>query len=75
MGLPVLGCLDDAILLPLAVLLAVRLVPPAVMAEHRAAAMAAEARPVSRAGAVLVVALWALAAATLLWWLWPRGAS
>jgi hypothetical protein len=45
------------------------------MAEHRAAAMAAQARPVSRAGAVLVVALWALAAATLLWWLWPRGAS
>jgi uncharacterized membrane protein YkvA (DUF1232 family) len=73
--IPVLGYLDDAILLPLAVLLAVRLVPPAVMAEHRAASLAAEARPVSRAGAVLVVALWVLAAAALLWWLWPRGAS
>ena len=73
--IPVLGYLDDAILLPLAVLLAVRLVPPAVMAEHRAASLAAEARPVSRAGAVLVVALWVLAAAALLWWLGPRGAS
>ena len=72
--IPVLGYLDDAILLPLAVLLAIRLVPPALMAEHRAAATAAEARPASRAGAVLIVALWALAAAALLWWLWPRAA-
>ncbi len=35
---PVLGCLDELILLPLAVLLAVRLEPAGVMAEHRAAA-------------------------------------
>ena len=36
--IPVLGYLDDVILLPLAILLAVRLVPPDLMAEHRAAA-------------------------------------
>jgi hypothetical protein len=62
------------VLLPLAILLVVRLVPPDVMAEHRAAALAAEARPVSRAGAALVVALWLLAAGALLWWLWPHAA-
>jgi hypothetical protein len=39
------------------------------MDEHRAAALAAGRRPVSRAGAALVVALWALAVA-LLWRLW-----
>jgi uncharacterized membrane protein YkvA (DUF1232 family) len=72
--IPFLGYLDDVLLLPLAVLLAVRLVPAGVMAEHRAAAAAAEAEPVSRAGAALVVALWLLAAAALLWWLWPRAA-
>jgi uncharacterized membrane protein YkvA (DUF1232 family) len=72
--IPVLGYLDELVLLPLAILLAVRLVPPAVMAEHRAAAAQAASRPVSRAGAAVVVALWVGAAALLLWWLWPGAA-
>src|SRR4051794_25228995 len=55
--IPVLGYLDDVILLPLAV----RLVPPDLMAEHRAAARA-EGKPVSRAGAIFIVTLWLLAA-------------
>ena len=67
---PILGYLDEVILLPPAILLAVKLVPPELMAEHRAAARA-EARPVSRAGAALVVALWVAAAAALVWWFWP----
>ncbi len=65
--------MDELILLPLAVLLAVKLVPAEVMAEHGAAARAAERQPVSRAGAVLVIALW-LAAALLVWWFWLRSA-
>ncbi|WP_424138081.1 YkvA family protein [Roseomonas chloroacetimidivorans] len=36
--IPVLGCLNEVILLPLAILIAVRLMPPEVMAEHRALA-------------------------------------
>src|ERR671912_2941129 len=68
---PVLGYLDEVILLPPAILLAVWLVPPELMAEHRAAALQAEARPVSRAGAAMVVALWVLAAVALVWWFWP----
>ena len=66
-----LGYLDEVILLPPAILLAVWLVPPELMAEHREAAMRAEARPVSRAGAALVVALWVAAAVALVWWFWP----
>jgi uncharacterized membrane protein YkvA (DUF1232 family) len=73
--IPVLGYLDDVILLPLAILLAVWLVPPDIMAEHRAAAARAEGRPVSRAGAAFIVALWVLAAGALLWWLWPHTAQ
>jgi uncharacterized membrane protein YkvA (DUF1232 family) len=73
--IPVLGYLDEAVLLPLAILLAVRMIPAPIMAEHRAAAEAAAARPVSRAGAALIVALWVLAAAALLWWFLPRGAA
>src|SRR5918998_3994399 len=69
--IPVLGYLDEVILLPPAILLAVRLVPPDLMAEHREAAARAEARPVSRAGAAMVVALWVLAAVALVWWFWP----
>ncbi len=67
--IPVLGYLDDAILLPLAILLAIRLVPPDVMAEHRATAMAAAGRPVSRGAAVFIVGVWVVAAALFSWWL------
>ncbi|MBP0466683.1 DUF1232 domain-containing protein [Roseomonas sp. PWR1] len=69
--IPVLGYLDDAILLPLLILLAIRLIPPALMAEHRASAAAAAARPVSRGGAAFILLLWVLAAAWLIRVLWP----
>lgn len=73
--IPVLGYLDDAILVPLGIMLVVRLMPPELMAEYRAAAAAAEGKPVSRAGAAFIVALWLLAAASLLWWFWPGAAQ
>ena len=56
--IPVLGYLDEVILLPLAIALAIRMIPPAVMEEYRATARAAAERPVSRAGAALILALW-----------------
>ena len=73
--IPVLGLLDEAILLPLAILLVIRLIPPPLLAEFRATAAAAGARPGSRAGAAFVVLVWLLAAAGLLWWFWPRSAE
>ena len=63
--IPVLGQLDDLILVPLGIALAIRLVPPGVMAELRASAARAERRA-SLAGAAAVVALW-LAGAVLVW--------
>jgi uncharacterized membrane protein YkvA (DUF1232 family) len=71
---PVLGYLDEVILLPPAILLAIRLVPPEVMAEHRATAAEAQAKPVSRAGAAIIVAVWLTAATALVWWFWPEPA-
>jgi uncharacterized membrane protein YkvA (DUF1232 family) len=56
--IPVLGYIDDAILLPLGILLVVRMIPPEVMAEHRAAAATAAERPQSIAGAFFIVAAW-----------------
>jgi uncharacterized membrane protein YkvA (DUF1232 family) len=70
--IPVLGYLDELILLPLAIWLVLKLIPPDLLAEHRAAAAAAEARPVSRAGAAMIVTLWIIASALLLWLLWPH---
>jgi uncharacterized membrane protein YkvA (DUF1232 family) len=66
---PVLGYLDDVILVPLGVLLAVRLVPPPLMAELRDAARKRLERPASMAGLVIVLVVW-LASAALLWILW-----
>ena len=70
--IPVLGYLDDVLLVPLGLLLVLRLLPPAVLADARQRAAATLARPVSRWGLAAVVALWLAAAATTSWWLWPR---
>jgi uncharacterized membrane protein YkvA (DUF1232 family) len=72
--IPVLGYLDEVILLPLAILLAIRLVPPDVMAEHRAAATGSGGTPVSRSGAIIIVALWLFVAGALVCWFWPEAA-
>jgi uncharacterized membrane protein YkvA (DUF1232 family) len=64
--IPVVGYLDDLIIVPLGILLAVRLIPPDLMGELRSAAIA-RARPTSRAGLAFIVALWVLSAALLAW--------
>ena len=55
---PVLGYLDDVILVPLGVMLVIRLVPPEIMAEHRDLAAAAQERPVSRKAAFVIAFIW-----------------
>jgi uncharacterized membrane protein YkvA (DUF1232 family) len=68
--IPVLGYLDDLVVVPLGILLALAMVPPGVMAECRAAAESN--RPASKpkhwAGAAVIVAIWLLAAAWCLQW-------
>lgn len=59
---PVLGLLDDAILIPAGIWLFARLVPPTLLAEHRATAEAAAERPASKWGIAIVIAIWALIA-------------
>jgi uncharacterized membrane protein YkvA (DUF1232 family) len=63
---PVLGLLDDLILVPAGLWLALRLIPPDLMAEFRAAAET-RAPPLSRGAAGVVIALWVLSAAALVW--------
>lgn len=73
--IPVLGYLDDLILLPLGIWLAISLIPDEVMAECRAEAGAALQRPISRAGMIAIVVLWVAGALALAWAAfryWPR---
>jgi uncharacterized membrane protein YkvA (DUF1232 family) len=70
--IPVLGYLDDLLLVPAGIWLAVRLIPAELLAELRAAAEARE-RPRSLAGAAVVAAVWLSLAALAAWW-WFRHA-
>lgn len=65
--IPVLGYLDDVIIVPLGIMAVVKLIPPDVMAEHRAAASVAAERPISRTAAVIVGCVWALSIALMVW--------
>ena len=63
---PVLGYLDDLVLVPAGILLAVRLIPAPLMAEFRAEAAKRDDKPSSRAGVILILVIWiAVAAAGL----------
>jgi uncharacterized membrane protein YkvA (DUF1232 family) len=64
--IPVLGLVDDALLIPAGIWLVGRLLPAGLMDEHRATALAAADRPVSKVGALIVVAIWA-GLALLVW--------
>jgi uncharacterized membrane protein YkvA (DUF1232 family) len=70
--IPILGYLDDLLIVPLGILLVVRLIPADVLKEHRMSAEKRQAtRPVSYAAAVFMVGMWIVAAAALYWWLEP----
>jgi uncharacterized membrane protein YkvA (DUF1232 family) len=56
---PVLGYLDDVVIVPAGILAVVRLIPPEIMAEHRAAAASAVEKPVGRTAAAVVALIWA----------------
>ena len=70
---PVIGYLDDIILVPLGIGLAIRLIPPGILEEHRQRALARIAeRPVSRIGAVVIIMIWVVLASCLVVWLVRR---
>jgi uncharacterized membrane protein YkvA (DUF1232 family) len=66
--IPVLGYLDDLILIPLGIALVVKLVPHEVMQSARAQAAAAAERPTSRVAAAVIAIVWI--AVTLLFVRW-----
>lgn len=70
---PVLGYLDDLILVPLGIALALKMVPAPLLEESRARAREAFAsgRPTSRAALLVIVGIW-IASAILVGWLVAR---
>ncbi|BDD65621.1 membrane protein [Sphingobium sp. TA15] len=56
--IPILGYLDDLIILPLGIALAIRLIPPPLMAQFRAEARRLSDRPQSRAAMAVILLLW-----------------
>ncbi len=59
---PVLGYLDDLLIVPAGIWLAIRLIPPEALAEARAVAAAPGVdRNVGRIGAALILLIWILA--------------
>jgi uncharacterized membrane protein YkvA (DUF1232 family) len=65
--IPVVGYLDDVILVPLGVLLVIRFIPPDIMEEHRNLAAEAQARPICRTAAILIVCIWLTPVALCVW--------
>jgi uncharacterized membrane protein YkvA (DUF1232 family) len=64
---PVLGYLDDLILVPIGIWIVVALIPSDVMARCRAQATEAGQRPVSKAGAIAIISIWLISAIAMIW--------
>jgi len=71
--IPVLGYLDDLILVPLGIMAAVKLIPPDVMRDLRTQALAKD-KPKSTVGLVIVAALWLAGILLTAWFVWPDAA-
>jgi len=75
--IPVLGYLDELVILPLGILLVVKMIPADVMAEQRARAAATLDRPGGRAAAIVIVAIWAVVGVVVAWAIlcWSKAAD
>ncbi|MCP8882522.1 YkvA family protein [Devosia sp. XJ19-1] len=69
--IPVLGYLDDLLIVPLGIMAVIRLVPRELFAQFRTEAAAVAQKPVSKAGLAVIVLIWAVCA--LIVWNWIMG--
>lgn len=67
--IPVIGYLDDLMLVPLGLALIVRLTPPEVLESAQMQARQAAGRPVSYTAAALIIALWLMMLGVFAWWI------
>ena len=67
---PILGYMDDLVLIPIGIALAIKMIPPLILAECRARAqeVVLNGKPVSRVAGAVIVLIWvALAALCVVW--------
>lgn len=66
---PVLGYLDDLVIIPLCIIIALKMIPPEVMVEARRQSeeFLQQGKPISRAGAIMVVAIWLVILIAIVW--------
>ncbi|HPG88888.1 MAG TPA: YkvA family protein [Hyphomicrobium sp.] len=67
--IPVIGFLDDAILLPIGIWAVLRMIPQEVMDEHRAGVAAGTRLPPNRVAAAVIIGLWIASLILAAWWL------
>ena len=67
--IPVLGYLDDLIIVPAGIALAIKMIPAQVMldARNQAEARLQQGEPVSRLGAVIIIVIWLVLLALVVW--------
>jgi len=70
---PVLGYLDDVVIVPLGILATVKLIPAPLMTEFREAAVRHGGRPTSRAAMAIIVTIWTAALVVTAWWVYTLG--
>jgi uncharacterized membrane protein YkvA (DUF1232 family) len=70
--IPLLGYLDELVIVPLGILLIVRLIPGDLMNEFRTRADDLVRKPHSVAAAAAIVLIWILLAVLIGWLTWPR---
>ncbi|ASJ75315.1 YkvA family protein [Granulosicoccus antarcticus] len=66
--IPVLGYLDDLLIVPLGLFLVIRLLPKDILNDAREKSRAVLSRPQSRAAAIVIIGIWILCLSLLLLW-------
>jgi uncharacterized membrane protein YkvA (DUF1232 family) len=69
--IPVLGYLDDLIVVPLGIAIVLKMIPAQVMidAQGKAEALLQQGEPTSRAGAMMVIFIWLIVLAAVIWFI------
>lgn len=70
--IPIIGYLDDLIIVPLSIILAIRLIPAPLMVEFRSLASDYKRLPKSQTGAIAVICVWLVSAIAIGWWAYYR---
>ncbi|MCX7838515.1 MAG: YkvA family protein [Anaerolineae bacterium] len=66
---PILGYLDDLVITPLGIVIALKMIPPEVISEARQQSeeLLRQGKPISRVGALLVIAVWLIIITAIVW--------